>query len=264
MCSRTGMLVLSALCSCIVFAALCSCSVLEGRESCPCLLHLDVDESTVSVTDSVRIWILGDGFSYTAVLSSSDYAEGMTVPVATRSGVYVTVMDSASAGDSRDGMLSIPPGGQCPEVFDFRNFCDTSGEAAEQHIQLHKNHCRVSVSFPEAVSGGYSLEIAGNVNGYTSQGEMMDGEFVCEPYIDGEDRFVFCIPRQRDGSLNMTISRGDGPPRVFAIGNYILDIGYDWTAVDLADVEISVDYAAGELRLHIEGWTDSGAVDLVI
>ncbi len=264
MCSRTGISVLTALCFCAVISALCSCSVVEDRASCPCLLHLDVDDGAAGVADSVRIWIRGDGFSYSTGLSSSSYAEGITIPVTTRSGVYVTVMDSASAGDSRDGSLDIPQGSQCPEVFDFRKFCDTSEESAGQHIHLHKNHCRVSVSFPEAVSGGYSVDIAGNVSGYTGQGEMSDGEFACSPRADEEGNFVFCIPRQKDGGLNMTISRGDGSARVFAIGNYILASGYDWTAEDLKDVEVSVDYAAGVMRLHIEGWQDSGAVDLVI
>ena len=248
----------------LILSALCSCTVLEDRDSCPCLLHLDVDESAAYVADSLRIWISGDGFSYVTDLSSSQYADGITVPVGTRSGVHIAVMDIASAGDSPDGSLSIPLGGQCPDVFDFRTFCDTSGESVEQHIRLHKNHCRVSVFFPEAAAGGYSVVIAGNVNGYSSRGDMQDGEFVCETFADDTGYFVFCIPRQKDGGLNMKISREDGSPRVFALGNYIIDSGYDWTAEDLEDVEISVDYAAGVIRLHIEGWPDCEVEDVVI
>lgn len=248
----------------IALSFICSCTVLEDRDSCPCLLHLEFDESVSQVADSVRIWIKGEGFGFVAGLPSSLYPEGITVPVTSRSGVFITVMDSESAQESADGSLNIPSGCQCPEVYDFRSFCETSGETAHRHITLHKNHCRVYVTFREAASGGYSVKIDGGVCGYSSRGDFLDGDFSCAPQIDGEGRFVFCIPRQKDAGLNMGIGRGDGRTRVFALGNYIEESGYDWTAEDLGDVELEVDYAASVIRLRFEPWPESESEDIVI
>lgn len=241
-----------------------SCTVLEDRGDCPCLLHLDFDESAAAVADSVRIWVRGDGFNFTSGLSSSNYSEGITITVTSRSGVYVTVMDSASAQDSPDGSLAIAPGCQCPQVYDFRAFCDTSGETAREYVSLHKNHCRVLLSFPEAMSGGYSVEIAGRACGYSGLGDILDGDFSCIPSADGKGLYVFCIPRQKDALLNMSIGTDEGLPRIFALGNFIMESGYDWTAGDLEDVEVEVDYAASPVRLDIEGWPERDASDIVI
>lgn len=248
----------------LILSLLCSCTVLEDRDSCPCLLHLDVDESVADVTDSVRIWVQGDGFSFSAGLSSARYAEGITVTVTSRSGVNIAVMDASSAENSPDGSLEIPAGSQCPELYDFRSFCDTSSETAEEHICLHKNHCRVLVSFPEATDGQYAVGVAGNVCGYSFMGSCIGGDFACVPCRTGDGRLMFCIPRQKDSGLNMKIGTDEGFTRVFALGNYIVESGYDWSAADLEDVEVDVDYAASQVRLHFEGWPETEASDIVI
>ena len=43
--------------------------------------------------------------------------------------------------------------------------------------------------------------------------------------------------------------------RIFAIGEYILDSGYDWEAPDLGDITLEIDYVDGAARINIDQWS---------
>ena len=78
-------------------------------------------------------------------------------------------------------------------------------------------------------------------------------EFLLE---DGglEEGYKAVLPRQMDASLMLVIDDGGGSPQAFALGQYIVSSGYDWTAPDLEDITVTLDYALTEIRLIISGW----------
>jgi hypothetical protein len=62
------------------------------------------------------------------------------------------------------------------------------------------------------------------------------------------------LPRQIDASLMLEVDDGKGGYKAFALGQYIVSSGYDWTAEDLEDITVTLDYALTEIRLVIGGW----------
>ena len=59
------------------------------------------------------------------------------------------------------------------------------------------------------------------------------------------------LPVQMDGSLRLNVMAYDGTLlRSFALGEYILQSGYDWNAEDLEDIRIEVDIVHSSLLLY--------------
>ena len=50
--------------------------------------------------------------------------------------------------------------------------------------------------------------------------------------------------------------------KTFALGNYINKCGYDWTAADLQDIVVRIDYACTKLNIAVGAWEHSYDVDI--
>ena len=81
---------------------------------------------------------------------------------------------------------------------------------------------------------------------------------------DTEGIFHVNVPRQYDSSLILRVAEDDRSLRDFAIGEYLEEGGYDWTARELADVELVIDYAKADLTLTVEDWEVSFGFNVVI
>jgi hypothetical protein len=65
------------------------------------------------------------------------------------------------------------------------------------------------------------------------------------------------VPRQKDDSLELMIYSEGKKIVSFALGKYIADMGYDWTAEDLEDIKIEIDLVNKRIHLDSDLWTDS-------
>ena len=72
------------------------------------------------------------------------------------------------------------------------------------------------------------------------------------------------MPRQTDASLMLEVDDGKGNSKAFALGQYIVSSGYDWTSPDLDDVSVTLDYAMTEIRLVVGGWESVYRYDVEI
>ena len=72
------------------------------------------------------------------------------------------------------------------------------------------------------------------------------------------------LPRQKDASLILEVEDAKGNSKIFALGQYIVASGYDWTLPDLDDVSVTLDYAMTEIRLVIGGWESVYRYDIEI
>ena len=72
------------------------------------------------------------------------------------------------------------------------------------------------------------------------------------------------IPRQSDASLILSITENEDVLREFALGEYIIKSGYDWTAEDLEDVEVVVDYTKVDVTFRVNDWQDTVSFDVII
>lgn len=255
--NEIGQCVLLLLCGFSAF----SCTVREDRSDCPCTLALDLRDVPAAVPEDafpVR-WRASQGaFSQTGLLSPADCETGFFHIVLPRGGAQVYAV-TGDEGLFDDGMV-IPSGHGCPPVRLWTATVDAAGETATAVVRLRKEHCRLTVRMTGAPSARpYRLILEGGIAGYDAAGYPVPGPFRCSAVTAGSSAQAV-LPRQQDDSLLLHILDGDAaddapPLRTFAIGHAIAASGYDWTAPDLADLTLDLDFAASTLSLSTDRWT---------
>lgn len=258
------------LCIPLVFM-LCSCSVKEDRSGCPCVLELDFSSADGNLLDSLSVSIVEeDELLHAAFVPAYRYGEIYRTEVrksVLMLNVYAFGEDSGGKwpllSAHRSGM-DIPQGDECPPVYMHCSTIDARAELRREKVVPRKNFCTLGITMQSEGECPLILEIDGNVSGYGRDGRPAAGRFIFRPETDGQGRCSVRIPRQTDGSLRLRISDEDDVLRDFALGEYIIESGYDWEAEDLEDVEITVDYAKTGVRFVIRGWEETIEFEIII
>lgn len=253
----------SRIVACLSGALLCiGCSVKENRDLCPCRLVLDFREVDSDAIRSVDLYLTADdGFVFTDNVAAEDYEEEYVVSVP-RNGMHLGVW-SGDAGATPEAGLIVPLGSDCPEVYMYSSDISTYSEELHENVVMRKMHCRMTINIKGKEVLPASLVLLGNVCGYDKEGKPVAGEFEYEAYPQNGVCKVI-LPRQIDDSLVMEINDGSAVLKRFALGNFIVQSGYDWNAPDLEDIEVDLDFAATYLKLTIQGWEGEQKFDVVI
>lgn len=261
---RRSPLLLSFL-SFTLILVVCSCSVKEDRRDCPCYLDVDLGELSEELCPEVTVSISGEGgFSFFKVVGPEEYGTVLTVKVP-RSGVGVQAYYGAEAEDSGRADLSIPLGEECPPLLLHYSYVDTSEDVARDTVRLHKDYCLLDVTmlsrdgeFP------FTVAIVGKVDGYEDDGRPHTGRFDVRDVPTDGGRFFVRIPRQKDSSLLLEIYDDGDVLRRFALGEYIASSGYDWSAPDLKDISVKVDYSKISITVTVGDWSETCSCEIEI
>lgn len=246
-----------------------SCSVKEDRTACPCLLRLEFGGMPQADQGKRLLLSVNRGGECIIRDTLSPAREGgfyeLEVP---KDELYVNLWSEEAMEYVDDGKLKIPLGDECPAVRMFSSAIDTRYcEFRQIDVDLSKNYCLLTVSFV-GDSGGlgkYLAGVDGRVDGYSPDGSPSEGEFFhfIQKQGNGSGNFTLMLPRQRDASLKLDIFGDDGLLKSFSLGNYLLESGYDWTAKDLRDATVLVDFAGTQIRIEVGGWDHSYDFDIV-
>lgn len=236
------------------YLAAVSCSVKEDRSVCPCTLMLDMSCVDSQLVPEADLFVTSKGsIEYQDKLSFDKMGDEYVISVP-RKKLHLSVW-TASDCNLPSGGMEIPLGCDCPRMYMFDTDLDTFQDESEEVVEMHKNHCVMTVMTELGDRFVHDVRIVGNVSGYTCEGKPAGGKF--EYLLNGnryEDGWKVVLPRQVDASLSLLIDDGQGTVKSFSIGNYIVSSGYDWTTPDLEDITLSLDYALTEVTIRIEGW----------
>lgn len=234
------------------------CSVREDRSGCPCLLILDFSqpaaEAGVQGWEEVA-WSVRSADFLARDRISSDALPPEYVVQTPRAPLNLTVV----CGD--DGLfdpasgLRIPEGEACPPVYGFVAAFDGVRMEVPVGVALHKRYAVLDVMLRDADQAGLSWSVAGRVCGYGPDLEPLRGDFRVPLSPDGRGRCTVALPPQVDGTLTLCARRYGEIERIFALGQYILESGYDWHAPDLEDITLEIDYVDGSARIKIDQWS---------
>lgn len=249
------------ICAVMGMFLLTACSVKEVRDSCPCLLVLEFSESRRTFSSEADLLI--------SSAEGTIWSDAVDLSAQTGYSVYVPkVMLHLRIWADDDGLASeagmeIPLGQDCPEVYMYDADVMPVGETVTDTVRLRKNHCVMQIKTEGEGGFPFDIKVIGNVSGYDMSGEPVEGDFECVPDFVG-DCFSVVLPRQTDDSLMLQV-QGDGvTTRSFALGQYLSAGGYDWSAPDLEDVAVTVDYALTEVRVEVNGWESVYAYDVIM
>ena len=192
--------------------------------------------------------------------------------------------DGKSAGYDGD-QIRIPVGEQMDSLYGFFKMYHTRCESVLCDVELHKEFCTVSFTLGEdGYTSPYDIEVWGNVAGVSAWDLMpVLGEFRYAP-MQKNGVYQVRVPRQVDNSLELVMleipdqvgydgeempgQAGDDGERVVVdrlpLGEYIARSGYDWTAEDLADVNVALDLEMQQVMITVSGWDGVVVMDIVI
>ena len=192
--------------------------------------------------------------------------------------------DGKSAGYDGDE-IRVPVGEQMDSLYGFFKMYHTRCESILCDVELHKEFCTVSFTLGEdGYSSPYRIEVWGNVAGVSAWDLMpVLGEFRYAP-MQKNGVYQVRVPRQVDNSLELVMveipdqvgydgeempgQAGDDGERTVVdrlpLGEYIARSGYDWTAEDLADVNVALDLEMQQVMITVSGWDGVVVMDIVI
>ena len=242
--------------SLLVLLSLTACTVLEDRDSCPCTL------SFVPASDVGRVHLMldtGSGFLWEDCVE--DLGESrFQVP---REMLRCCVVQVAEPGP--EGSWLIPEGEDCPEIHMHRSRIDARCAEVTDTVTLHKYFCVMDIRLKGSASGKVrSLEVRSSTAGYDRHGESAEGVFCHSPSRLKSGAYRLRLPRQLSSDLEMEVEFLSGSSTVFPLGVYMERLGYDWTAEDLEDVQLSIDGQNSTVRIITSCWQKSLTFDLRI
>ena len=199
--------------------------------------------------------------------------------------------DGKSAGYDGDE-IRVPVGEQMDSLYGFFKMYHTRCESVLCDVELHKEFCTVSFTLGEdGYTSPYDIEVWGNVAGVSAWDLMpVLGEFRYAP-MQKNGVYQVRVPRQEDNSLELVMLEipdqvgydceeipgqagydgeraGYDGERVVVdrlpLGEYIARSGYDWTAEDLADVNVALDLEMQQVMITVSGWDGVVVMDIVI
>ena len=192
--------------------------------------------------------------------------------------------DGRSAGYNGDE-IRVPVGEQMDSLYGFFKMYHTRCESVLCDVELHKEFCTVSFTLgDDGYISPYDLEVWGNVAGVSAWDLMpLEGEFRYAPILKN-GVYQVRVPRQEDNSLELVMleipdqvgydgeempgQAGDDGERTVVdrlpLGEYIARSGYDWTAEDLADVNVALDLEMQQVMITVSGWDGVVVMDIVI
>lgn len=232
-----------------------SCSVKEERIACPCDLYLAMPE--IVPGSGVVAWeMCAQSFRNSGVLEYEKWPEAFLFSVPKSDLRVNMLLVGNSAEFDKEGMV-IPEGRDCPYIYSYSDILGCGDDEVRETIVLHKKYALLYcyVRRDSFLTGGEKFEVCGNVSGCTVMASPRVGNFKYDLEFQqvSTRQVAACVslPVQMDGSLRLNVMAYDGTLlRSFALGEYILQSGYDWNAEDLEDIRIEVDIVHSSLWLY--------------
>ena len=252
----------AVLCVALACSLAGSCSVIEDRDGCPNWLTLDFSRcSGIASEASDSLWWEGGQAAESFVLAESGYERTYVVR---RGAVSVLAWMNAGSLGVSGGKSRIAQGHQSPELWVFS--CDTLAEGEETRVVVrpHKRFCRLRVVFPSFDRGDSlfrAVVTSTSCGEYLGTGSAVKGDFSFSPVIGADGEFGLRLPVQGFGDLSLAVYGADGSLACsYDLSAVLSERGYDWSAMDLADVTVSLILGGADVSVTVGDWYDGGDV----
>ena len=256
--------IFSILAAILYIYVISGCSVKEERDGCPCRLFLDMTSIDILDQSPLTLRVISDaGFEFSEVLESDNFCDTCVIDVP-KSDLYVVVWSGTAEYLDESG-VTIPLDCDCPPVYICSKKICAEGEAVYEQVNLKKNYCILSVEFAEPADV-VGLVVRGEVAGFDRAGNPRPGDFRVSSMSDSISDVLsrFYIPRQKQTCLYLDVTESDGMVKTFPLHEYISELGYDWEANDLDDLNVILEYTPVGVSITIKGWEREIIINVVI
>lgn len=255
-----------------LFAA--SCSVKENRTLCPC--HLAVQVSAIRSPPATLVCL--SSYKMLQINIPGDTLFQVDVP---RSRVLVLAYAGVEEVPHPEEGFAAPEGRDFPPLYLASSWVDAARDSVSVSLRLRKQFCKLTLRLdgPPGWADPYWIEVRSSVCGVSAEAVPLPGPFRCRftftglssippataSSADAGATVSLCLPRQAaDASLWMDIMMPDALVRSFNLGALLQDAGYDWSAPDLEDLDITLELSVTALTFRTPGWSRTLSLDLRI
>ncbi len=239
-------------------AVISSCSVKEDRSECACLLVLDMSPCT-NAPDNIRIDLKTLDERIEQNFIPGQDKPFYEYPVTKGECALTAFLCPRELSYGTDRIL-IDPGENCPELYASRSVFEVSGETAEHKVVLHKQFASVILNIEDSGLSRQDCDITviGGINRISLVDfKPLERQLRHNVPVSAQEKLTFRLPRQNErcsGILVLEISRQGGSPRVFELGKYLSEAGYDWGKEDLEDIVVDIKESEIVIEISSSDW----------
>lgn len=248
----------------ILFCVLAGCTVTEDRTKCPCLLTLDFSTIDTLLVPHVDVLLTSESGTLGRLSLDADTFMPEYLLDVPRSELMLNVYSCENLDAFFDCGIKIPQGKDCPRIYMHSSKIMSHAEKLTERVIMLKNHCVMDIVMDGESEFKYWLYLKGNVCGYGLDGTPVEGPFEFRPSVVGYNTYQAVLPRQIDSSLVLEIDDGDGVVKKFALGEHLLSCGYDWSAADLQDLEVHIDWRMTVISVTVKEWNSRFEHEIIV
>ena len=244
----------------LIAVILTSCSIKETRRECPCIFEIDLS-AFEEVSQKVSLDLNGKILSV-AIGCQDSLKAVLSAPKSPTANV--SVWSGVSRMRFSGGVLEVPAGEQSDSLFLFGASVPGDQETVCLKAVPHKQFASVLLRIADAPFYE-KFEVKSNYGGIElTRGDAAEGNlFIPLEGVEGEH--CFRLPRQGAGGLLvLEASDGYGNVHQYPLGEWILGAGYDWDALDLADIAVAADFTLGRFEVSVQEWERGAARDQIL
>lgn len=245
-----------------VAAVLSSCAIWEDRTDCPCWLQLSADEEIFNSCDSLCLACWSDGeLQFTDTLLKSEHN---SFPF-----IYERPIRKGSIRVSYwRGSTTLTPGAESDTLLAGQSRNTFHGEFLKDTVVFHKQYMHLTVDFEkyEGAKDGSAVLTSdgGGFDVYDFRPDSAPFSHSMRRIPGAQYVFESCLLRHQQNSrieMQFTDIVTGSVRWSFHLDEILTEIGYDWTAVDLPDVNIIV--LGKDVTVSVDGWDDVTLFDFV-
>lgn len=235
------------------------CSIKEDRIDCPCYMKIFFQKD---IKGAVTLTVRGENKAYfeRASIIPSDYPKGYSLAIP-KDRYNISCIGGQSFCQLDSNKVVASSGKQYDKLFvwsDFNVAC--TDENSFDTVNLHKQFCKLTINLAHADSMKtypYSLKAECSFIGVGIYSlEPVYGFFRCIPAVHSEFVRTIILPRQGNGKMMLIFTDIDtGKSYSLDLASIFRHHKYDWKAIDLKDVDITIDFAIATAGIVIKDWT---------
>lgn len=239
------------------------CSIAEQRSGCPCWVGLDF--SKVLAQENLRngspgsidltIYDTGGNVAYSHSYGLDSCASLYEIEIPRGQYTLSAVVGSTGIGPDR----------QAGPLYGNALHLDAEGEYAEAVAEPFKQFADIDIKI---ISSPYdSLDISLTAASAAVDKRSLEGlkeQYSCSRTVS-DGTALFSILRQAGGEVQLSFSEALTGNHITDIdlGAWLKEIGYDFSADNLADIVLILDFHNGTASLSIAGWLDAPAYFII-
>lgn len=248
-------------------AVLFSCSVKEDRTDCPC----DVELKVIGGQEAHSLLMIWDSsLTVRDTLWRRDSISSFFIRIP-KGFPVLTLCDGQRETQTRGSSLTVSNGHQMDEIYAWTGRLDTRCEAISVTARLHKqfSYIHLNVRVQNGEASPYLVRLKSDVCGLDlTTLQPVEGPFEVSflPVIGSYHRI--CVPRQTDTRMMLEFQPRESFESYeafsFPLGEYLDKSGFDWTAEDLDDIYLEIDYARAGVSVSVADWQEGDSISITI